>query len=185
MRRVAVIGSPGSGKTSIGATIAAALDAPFVELDALYHRPNWEETSVAEFRAAVADALDGPRWVVDGNYRQVADIAQGGADTIVWLDLPRWLVTSRVARRSLGRIVTRERLWHGNRETLGNVLSRDPARSIVAWTWQQHPKYRERYEAQLGERIWSHATVVRLRTRREIRALTELAAMPSTSGITG
>ena len=162
------MGSPGSGKTTLGRRLAERLEATFVELDELHHRPGWSEASTAELRASVAEALSGPRWVADGNYRQAADLTQMRADTIVWLDLPRPLVTWRVLRRSLGRIARRQELWHGNRESLRRLFSRDPERSIVAWTWRQHPRYEERYTAQLDERIWAHADVVRLRTQREI-----------------
>jgi adenylate kinase family enzyme len=170
VERVAVVGSPGSGKTTLGRQLASLLDVPFVELDSLHHRPQWQEATTAELRAAVADGLAGPHWVVDGNYRKVADLTQMRADTIVWLDLSRMLVTWRVLRRSLVRVVRRQRLWHGNRESLRRILSRDPERSIVVWTWQQHPKYRARYEAQMNESIWARAHVVRLRSRGEVRA---------------
>jgi adenylate kinase family enzyme len=162
------VGSPGSGKTTLGRRLAERMGATFVELDELHHRPGWSEATTAELRAAVAEAVTGPRWVADGNYRQAADLTQMRADTIVWLDLPRTLVTWRVFRRSMSRIVRRQELWHGNRESLRRLFSRDPERSIVTWTWTQHPRYEERYTAQLDERIWAHADVVRLRSQREI-----------------
>jgi adenylate kinase family enzyme len=170
VERVAIVGSPGSGKTTLGRQLASLLDAPFVELDSLHHRPDWQEATTAELRAAVAEALAGAHWVVDGNYRKVADLTQMRADTIVWLDLSRPLVTWRVLRRSAVRVARRQRLWHGNRESLSRIFSRDPERSIVVWTWQQHPKYRARYEAQMNESIWARARVVRLRNRGEVRA---------------
>jgi hypothetical protein len=70
--------------------------------------------------------------VVDGNYRAVVpDLVWARADTVVWLDLPRRTVLRRVTWRSLRRVVRREELWNGNRETLATVLSWDPKRSVV------------------------------------------------------
>ncbi len=180
MERVAIVGSPGSGKTTLGRALADRLGARFVELDGLHHRPNWEEAPTAEMRAAVAEALDTDRWVVDGNYRTTADLTQMQADTIVWLDLPRATVTWRVTWRSVRRVATREQLWSGNRESLRRLVSRDPETSIAVWTWTQWPKYQERYTAQLDEKIWAHADVYRLRSQREIDAW--LAAVPTVSG---
>ena len=40
-RRIAVIGTTGSGKTSFSKRVAATLSAPRIELDALYHEPGW------------------------------------------------------------------------------------------------------------------------------------------------
>jgi adenylate kinase family enzyme len=170
MERVTIVGSPGSGKSTLARQLAGALDMHHVELDALFHREGWEGTPVPAFRAAVSDALDRPRWVVDGNYRQVSDLTQGRADTIVWLDLPRWQVTWRVVRRTFARIVRRETLWNGNRESLRRALSPDPERSIIVWTWQQHPRYRSLFAAQADDGSWAHAEVVRLRSSAQVRS---------------
>ena len=99
MQRVTIVGGSGAGKSTLGATLASRLDARLVELDELFHQPGWEPTPTSEFRAKVAAALDTERWVVAGNYSVVMDLTQGGADTIIWLDLPRRLVTWRVAKR--------------------------------------------------------------------------------------
>ena len=107
VERVAIVGGSGSGKSTLATRLADRLDAEHVELDALFHRPNWEPTPTPEFRVKVTAALDTDRWVVAGNYSTVMDIVHGNADTIVWLDLPRWMVTLRVVRRSLGRVIRR------------------------------------------------------------------------------
>ena len=169
MDRVAIVGTPGGGKSTLARDLSDSLGLERVELDALYHRPGWEETPVAEFRAKVAAALSTERWVAEGNYRTVSDMTQGWADTIVWLDLSRPRVTWRVSRRTFLRILRREELWNGNRESARRALSRDPERSIIAWTWQHHARYRELYAGQLDGPLWADADVVRLRTPREVR----------------
>ena len=50
---------------------------------------------------------------------------------------------TRVTKRTLLRIVKRERLWNGNRESWRNALSRDPLRNIILWSWNSHAKYHE------------------------------------------
>jgi adenylate kinase family enzyme len=170
MERVAVVGSPGSGKSTLARALAHSLGLAHVELDALFHGSDWQPATVPAFRAAVTAALAGDGWVADGNYRPVSDLTQGGADTIVWLDLPRWQVTWRVLRRTAVRLARREQLWNGNRETLRRALSRDPEQSIIVWTWQQHPKYRALFERQAADGSWAHAEVVRLRSSRGVRS---------------
>lgn len=179
LQRIAIVGSPGSGKTTLARELSDSLGLSRVELDSLYHRPDWEPTPTPEFRSKVADALSADRWVVDGNYRQVSDMTQGWADTIVWPDLPRRTVTTRVARRTFRRIARREQLWNGNRESLGRALNRDPEESIIVWTWQKHPQYREMYESQLDGPLWADSTVVRLRTAREVRDWLDAAVASS------
>jgi adenylate kinase family enzyme len=109
MQRVSLVGPPGSGKTTVGRKLAASLEVPFVELDAIFHRPAWAELSRDNFRERVSDALTARGWVVDGNYSAVRDLVWDRADTVVWLDLGRWLVMRRVVLRTVRRAVTRER----------------------------------------------------------------------------
>lgn len=176
-RRICVVGNSGSGKTTLARGLASSLGVPHVELDALAHRPGWVEAPVAELRAeltALLDAADAREggWVVCGNYRaRVGDLLDARADTVVWLDLPRRVAVGSVMRRSMRRAVLRQPLWNGNRERLRDVLSRDPERSIVAWSWTQHPAYRAQYGEALRTAPVDGPTWIRVSSRRAARAL--------------
>jgi hypothetical protein len=47
--RVNIIGTSGSGKSTFGRKLAAALELPFYEMDQLYWLPDWQEPEDAEF----------------------------------------------------------------------------------------------------------------------------------------
>ena len=84
-----------------------------VELDALFHQPDWQPTPVAEFRVKVAGALDegGEVWICVGNYTSmVGDIVLPRAETIPWLRLPFWLTFWRLLKRTVTRAWSRELL---------------------------------------------------------------------------
>lgn len=57
MRRISLVGVSGSGKTTVGRQLAAALDVPFIELDSLFHQPGWTDLPHDEFRRRVSEAL--------------------------------------------------------------------------------------------------------------------------------
>ncbi len=168
MNRVTIVGASGSGKSTLAGQLAERLDAAHVELDALFHKPDWTPTPTQQFRAEVADALDTPRWVVAGNYSVVMDLTQGGADTIVWLDLPRWQVTWRVLKRSVRRAATREELWNGNRERWRNFVKRDPEENIILWAWTHHGVHTQRYTTFTDGNFWAHADVRRLTSAKQV-----------------
>ncbi len=168
MRRVLVRGCSGSGKTTLATALARRLGVRRVELDALYHQPGWQPPDDDDFRAAVASATAGDGWVADGNYRLALPVLRPRVDTLVWLDLPRVLVTARVVWRTTSRLVTRETLWNDNRESLRNVVSRDPARSIVRWTWTQWPSHHRMALAAASDPDWAHARTIRLTSRAEV-----------------
>ena len=132
MNRINVTGTSCSGKTTLARALAARLQLPRIELDALYWGPGWTPVPAETFRARVADAVAGERWVIDGGYSPVRDLTWGRADTIVWLDYPLTTVLRRWARRTVTRLRTREEFWPGtgNRERPSHVVGRD---SLLWW----------------------------------------------------
>jgi adenylate kinase family enzyme len=125
LRRVAFTGVSGSGKTTTARRLAERLGVPYIELDALNHGPQWSEVSESELRAGVERALAAARdgWVVEPTYtRKLGQLIYEQADTLVWLDLPLRLCLRRIWTRTWGRILRREELWHGNRETIRNAF---------------------------------------------------------------
>ena len=177
MERLSVIGSSGSGKTTVARSLGSWLGVPVLELDSVFHLPGWEQRPDQEFQAIVGEFVARDCWVVDGNYTShgVADLVWPRADTIVWLDPPKRVVMRRVIGRTLRRVATREELWNGNREPWTNLYSRDPYKNIIVWAWSRFDMVRERYERFSTDGTWAHAEVVRVRTRRDLRELRDRA----------
>ena len=171
MRRVAVVGVSGAGKTRLARMLAAALEVPHVELDSIYHQPGWQGLDDDEFRRRVSERLSGDGWVADGNYSTVRPIVLARADTAVWLDLPRWLVARRVISRTLRRTITREELWNGNREPLSGPFRLDPEKNIILWSITKHGRYREQYGSRMADPELSHIHWIRLTSDREVDEL--------------
>ncbi|HBY99094.1 MAG: hypothetical protein M5U01_42110 [Ardenticatenaceae bacterium] len=167
-RRIVVIGTTGSGKTTLARQLARRLGLPHVELDALNWGPNWSAAPVDVLRERTAQALSGDAWVIDGNYSRVRDIVWGRADTVVWLDYPLPVIMARLVRRTLRRITTREELWGGNRESWRvQLLSRD---SLFLWALQTYRRRRREYPELLARPEYAHLQIVRLRSPREAEA---------------
>jgi hypothetical protein len=157
---VLVVGICGSGKTTLAAGLAARLGLPHIETDALRHGPGW--TVQPAFVAEVDRATATPGWVVDSAaYTEVAGMLWGRADTVVWLDLRRSVVLLRVARRTASRVLRRELLWSGNRESLWGALSRGhPLAKVIM-------DFRSRRAQTAGELAGFSGRAVRLRSPAE------------------
>lgn len=170
MSRYVVVGTSGSGKTTIARAMSHRLGIPHVELDALYHRPGWQPTPDDELLAAAAEATSGDAWVVDGNYSRTRPIIWPRATAIVWLDYPKGLVMRRVVGRTLRRVLTREELWNGNREPWTNLYRLDPERNIVRWAWTTYDTTREKYLDARDDPTWAHLDWVVLESPTEAEA---------------
>jgi len=170
--RIWIVGCSGAGKTTLARRLAADLSILHLELDGVFHQADWTPLPRDEFRARVAETLDGHRgWVACGNYNQaLGDVVVSRANTVLWLDPPKRVVMTRLLLRTLRRTVTRETLWNGNRERWTNLTSWDPHKSILRWGWTEFSRYRARYEAASTDGSWHHATVHRLRSAASVDA---------------
>ena len=95
-RRISVVGCSGAGKTTLSRRLARHLGYRHVELDALYHQPDWQPLPDEEFQRATHEALQGDGWVVEGNYSLVRPQVRERSDMVIWLDLPRREVMRQV-----------------------------------------------------------------------------------------
>jgi adenylate kinase family enzyme len=178
--RIAIIGSTGSGKTTLGRSLAQHLQLPFIELDALHWDPGWTPLTIADpekFIARVDVATAAPAWVADGNYKLVRHLVWERATHLVWLDYTRPLIMARVIRRTLARSLRGTELWSGNRERWRNLLRADHP---VWWAWNHFHRHRREYVEALGDPMYSRLAVLRL--RRPVAAsevLRRLAAAPA------
>lgn len=160
LTRVVVAGTSCSGKTTFARRLASMLGTAHIELDALYWGPEW--TARREFRQDVLTAAQQPRWVIDGNYSAVRDLIWRRCTAIVWLDYAFARVFSQALRRTARRIITRERLYSGNRETLRNAVF--DTEGIPWWVIRTHRKRRREFPELFRRPEYGHATVIRLPT---------------------
>ncbi|MCW2921716.1 MAG: adenylate kinase [Thermoleophilia bacterium] len=157
MRRVLVSGISGAGKTTLARRVAAALDLPYTELDALHHGPGWIKRP--EFEADTAALAASDRWITEDQYQSfIGDLLWQRADTLLWLDLPRRVVMWRVVTRTFVRMVLRTPLYNGNRERVRNLLS---SGHPIRWAWTHHADRRARTQ----EQVAAHPDVVVVRFR--------------------
>jgi adenylate kinase family enzyme len=167
LRRVNVVGTTGSGKTTVAHALARLLGVPHIELDALFWKANWEDTPDEEFLPKVDRETDRSAWVLDGNYSRTRGIVWPKADTIVWLDYSFPRVFGQLLARTVRRALTKEPMWDGCVEDWRTaILSR---KSILLWCLQTYWKRRRSYPKVFARPEHGHLTVVRLRNPRATR----------------
>ena len=174
-----MVGSPGSGKSTVAKALSGRFGIPYLELDSVFHQPDWQALPTEEFQGVVRAYTGRPAWVVDGNYTRlgISDLVWPQADTVVWLDLPRWETMRRVATRTFRRVLQGEQLWNGNRERWPGVVDPRPEHNILIWTWIRYGRVREEYAGRFEDPKWSALRLFRLQSQAAIDEF--VANMPS------
>lgn len=102
MDKVIVIGCSGTGKSTLALQLEQILKIPVFHLDQLFWSKNWQSISQAEFIKKQEDVLKNePQWIIDGNYADSLELRLAYADTIIFLDLPRFVYFPRIFKRYL------------------------------------------------------------------------------------
>jgi adenylate kinase family enzyme len=169
VKRVAIIGPGGSGKSMLARELGRRLDLPETHLDVLFWQPGWVEPDRDEWEALNRQLVQGERWILDGNYGGTMEIRLAAADTVVFLDPPPLLAIWRVIRRR--RTGPRPDLAPFLDEQVG---ARDFL-EFVAYIWS----YRRTRRPAVEDRIARHGAgkqVHVLRTRRDVRRFLALVS---------
>jgi len=100
-KRVMVMGSSGSGKSTMAKRLGELTGLPVVHMDTIWWKPGWVSRPRDEVYAMHATAIAEPEWVFDGNYSSTHEERLARADTVIFLDFNRFVCLFRVIKRWL------------------------------------------------------------------------------------
>jgi len=88
MKRIMIIGCPGSGKSTFARALAEKTGLPLYYLDMMYWNPDRTTKPKEEFRTALCETVKLPEWIIDGNYGSTLELRMEASDTVIFLDYP-------------------------------------------------------------------------------------------------
>ena len=86
MKRVIVIGCPGSGKSTFSRALHDLTGLPLFHLDMMYWNDDRTRVDRDVFYDKLQDVLATDEWIIDGDYISTMELRMKRADTIIFLD---------------------------------------------------------------------------------------------------
>lgn len=99
MKRIMIIGCPGSGKSTFARSLTEKTGLPLHYLDMMYWNPDRTTKPKEEFRAALRKTVALPEWIIDGNYGSTLELRMEACDTVIFLDYPPEVCLSGIEER--------------------------------------------------------------------------------------
>ena len=88
MKKVLVIGCPGSGKSTFGRMLKNKTGLPLYHLDMLYWNEDRTTVEKAVFLDRLKNVMKNDEWIIDGNYASTMEMRFAECDTVFFLDYP-------------------------------------------------------------------------------------------------
>lgn len=111
--KIYIVGSVGSGKTTLARKVAASLHIPHFETDNFVwnHQPTGDTRNDIDVRnQLLIDAVQLEEWVIEGVHIDWTDEALLVADQIIFLDIPVHKRTRRIIRRYIRQLLKIEKV---------------------------------------------------------------------------
>lgn len=111
-KRIAVLGSPGAGKTTFAKKLSELTHLPIYHIDDVNWMEQWKMIPSENLNKEVSEIANKPEWIIDGNYSQAAfDIRIARADLIILLDYSTLTCLYQAIKRAIQQ-------WLGKKELL-------------------------------------------------------------------
>ena len=88
MKKVIVIGCPGSGKSTVSRALHNKTGIPLYHLDMMYWNADRTTVENSVFLERLSAVLEKDEWIIDGNYSSTMELRMVACDTVIFLDYP-------------------------------------------------------------------------------------------------
>ena len=88
MKKVIVIGCPGSGKSTVSRALYNKTGIPLYHLDMMYWNADKTTVEKSAFLERLYVVLEKDEWIIDGNYGSTMELRMAACDTVIFLDCP-------------------------------------------------------------------------------------------------
>lgn len=163
MKKVAIFGNTGAGKSTLAITLAEITSLPLTILDKIIYQPGGEKNSHEEYLSFHAALLKNDEWLIDG-FGCVPSAWERfeAADTLIYLDLPLYIHVAWVTKRFLKGLVVNPEGWPERSPMIKSTIT------SYKVLWLCHRKLTPRYRKYISK-VAEKKNVVHLKSPRAIK----------------
>jgi adenylate kinase family enzyme len=162
MKRILIIGSGGAGKSTLARKLGEKTGIEVIHLDQLYWKSGWVKMPADEWAGLVGELLKGESWIMDGNFGGTFEMRAAAADTIIFLEISRFICLYRVLKRWMKYRGT-------NRPDMTPGCNEKVDWEFIMWIWN-YPENAKNRKEPLLKRLEAEKTVLRLKSNRGIES---------------
>ncbi|WP_125766321.1 AAA family ATPase [Lapidilactobacillus wuchangensis] len=174
--KIALIGSPGSGKSTFAKALAKQTNWPVLSLDYYWHQMDYSDAARAKLLQIQTDFMaQHDNWVIDGNYSQTMAPRMAQADLTIWFQVSRTVAIKRV----IGRSLQVRHNGHNRPEMAPNFeehFDRDYW-DFLKFIWH-YPQTHNQYVRDLHQKIAPNQPLLLLHQADKARVLQQLVTAP-------
>lgn len=169
--RIVIVGSGGAGKSTLAIRLGECLRLPVVHLDQVFWQPGWKRMTFEEQDLLLGPLLAGDRWIIDGDHIRTQKRRMAQADTVIFMDYPRWRCLCRVVGRAIRH---RKRARPGMNEGCHERINW----ALLRWVWRYKNLERPQLIANIAE--LDGKNVIVLKSDREVAGFVQglVASLP-------
>ena len=139
VKKIAVIGCSGSGKTYLTFKLHEKLGLPIIHLDQYAWKPNWKKVDFDELQKIHHDLCAQDVWIMEGIYFKLLRERVEHADAVIFLDISRYQCLWQVIKQA---IVNYGKKIPGNPEGCKQRIFSYKFSEFLLWIWNFNKKHR-------------------------------------------
>ncbi len=99
MKKIIVIGCPGSGKSTLSRKLHNITEIPLYHLDMMFWNEDKTTVEKSVFLKRLSEVLIKDSWIIDGNFSSTMERRMNECDTVIFLDYPTDVCLDGVEKR--------------------------------------------------------------------------------------